>query len=282
MRTAGRRFASTTAAPATSAQPIKVLHSTNNASGAVLGNIEATWTKLPKEEQYEVYRTLEDVQKKDWKQLTVDEKKACEYAEAEMCGWRGKDLCGSRRIDECDGWKDIERVLGGQGDRSAGYGGLSFRHDIRMVGVETRRLVCSVEGEHCEAMEARGSIGGASVGDARMDVGGKGPMPSDCLTCGTESLHRSLAEEEQHHDGSKLQSLYALAAAGYSSFENGTFADIPFRQLTLSHTVLTDLEHPSTPPETRCESSSVRLSPSEPPSPSSPHSGQPHLPLPRR
>jgi hypothetical protein len=146
----------------------------------------------------------------------------------------------------------------------------------------TRRLVCSVEGERCKAMEERGFIGGASVGDARMDVGGKGPMPSDCLTCGTESLHRSLAEEEQHHDGSKLQSLYALAAAGYSAFENGTFADIPFRQLTLSHTVLTDLEHPSTPPETRCESSSVRLSPSEPPSPSSPHSGQPHLPLPRR
>lgn len=80
LRTAGRRFASTTAAPAPSAQPIKVLHSTNNASGAVLGNIEATWTKLPKEEQYEVYRTLEEVQKKDWKQLSVDEKKACEYA----------------------------------------------------------------------------------------------------------------------------------------------------------------------------------------------------------
>ncbi|KAI5455223.1 Cytochrome c oxidase subunit 5B, mitochondrial [Naganishia albida] len=76
LRTAGRRFASTTAAPAPSSQPIKVLHSTSNASGAVLGNIEATWTKLPKEEQYEVYRTLEEVQKRDWKQLTVDEKKA--------------------------------------------------------------------------------------------------------------------------------------------------------------------------------------------------------------
>ncbi|GHJ86173.1 hypothetical protein NliqN6_2575 [Naganishia liquefaciens] len=79
LRTAGRRFASTTAAPAPSAQPIKVLHSTNNASGAILGNIEATWTKLPKEEQYEVYRTLEEVQKKDWKQLSVDEKKASYY-----------------------------------------------------------------------------------------------------------------------------------------------------------------------------------------------------------
>lgn len=87
LRTAGRRFASTTAAPAPSSQPIKVLHSTSNASGAVLGNIEATWTKLPKEEQYEVYRTLEEVQKRDWKQLTVDEKKACECSIRVVHGW---------------------------------------------------------------------------------------------------------------------------------------------------------------------------------------------------
>ncbi|KAJ9124541.1 hypothetical protein QFC24_003333 [Naganishia onofrii] len=79
LRTAGRRFASTTATPAPAAQPIKILHSTSNASGAVLGNIEATWTKLPKEEQHEVYRTLEEVQKRDWKQLSIDEKKAAYY-----------------------------------------------------------------------------------------------------------------------------------------------------------------------------------------------------------
>ncbi|KAJ9104365.1 hypothetical protein QFC19_004007 [Naganishia cerealis] len=83
LRTAGRRFASTTATPAPAAQPIKILHSTSNATGAVLGNIEATWTKLPKEEQHEVYRTLEEVQKRDWKQLSVDEKKAGE------CGYLG-------------------------------------------------------------------------------------------------------------------------------------------------------------------------------------------------
>lgn len=90
LRTAGRRFASTTAAPAPSAQPIKVLHSTSNASGAVLGNIEATWVKLPKEEQYEVYRTLEEVQKRDWKQLTVDEKKACECLKRVVEDWKGR------------------------------------------------------------------------------------------------------------------------------------------------------------------------------------------------
>jgi hypothetical protein len=53
-----------------------------------LGNIEATWVKLPKEEQYEVYRTLEEVQKRDWKQLTVDEKKACEFLKRVVEDWR--------------------------------------------------------------------------------------------------------------------------------------------------------------------------------------------------
>ena len=71
-----------------------------------MGNIEATWTKLPKEEQYEVYRTLEEVQKKDWKQLSVDEKKACEYAEV----WH-------RRIG---GRAGEVVVLRGEGCRSGG------------------------------------------------------------------------------------------------------------------------------------------------------------------
>ena len=31
---------------------------------------------MPADEQYEVYRQLEELQKRDWKELTVDEKKA--------------------------------------------------------------------------------------------------------------------------------------------------------------------------------------------------------------
>jgi hypothetical protein len=43
-----------------------------------LANIEASWKSLPAEEQYEVYHQLEEIQKKDWKELTIDEKKAGE------------------------------------------------------------------------------------------------------------------------------------------------------------------------------------------------------------
>lgn len=49
-----------------------------NASAPLLANIEASWKSLPAEEQYEVYQQLEELQKKDWKELTVDEKKAGE------------------------------------------------------------------------------------------------------------------------------------------------------------------------------------------------------------
>jgi cytochrome c oxidase subunit 4 len=42
----------------------------------VIPNIEAGWKNLSKEEQYGVYRQLEELQKKDWKELSIDEKKA--------------------------------------------------------------------------------------------------------------------------------------------------------------------------------------------------------------
>jgi cytochrome c oxidase subunit 4 len=40
-----------------------------------LGNIEASWKDLSAEEQYEIHQQLRELQKKDWKELTVDEKK---------------------------------------------------------------------------------------------------------------------------------------------------------------------------------------------------------------
>ena len=42
----------------------------------ILPNIEARWKDMAKEEQYAVFRQLEEVQKKDWKELSIDEKKA--------------------------------------------------------------------------------------------------------------------------------------------------------------------------------------------------------------
>ncbi|OWZ29553.1 cytochrome c oxidase subunit 4 [Cryptococcus neoformans] len=67
-----RRFA--TAAPS-----VSVTSTRSNASAPILGNIEASWKTLPAEEQYEVYQQLEQLQKKNWKELTIDEKKAAYF-----------------------------------------------------------------------------------------------------------------------------------------------------------------------------------------------------------
>lgn len=42
----------------------------------VVPNIEARWAKMSKEEQYGVFRQLEELQRKDWKELSLDQKKA--------------------------------------------------------------------------------------------------------------------------------------------------------------------------------------------------------------
>lgn len=41
-----------------------------------LANVEAQWAKLNAEEQFSVHRQLEEIQKKDWKTLSMAEKKA--------------------------------------------------------------------------------------------------------------------------------------------------------------------------------------------------------------
>lgn len=41
-----------------------------------LSNIEAQWEKMSSEEQISVHQQLEVLQKKDWKELSIDEKKA--------------------------------------------------------------------------------------------------------------------------------------------------------------------------------------------------------------
>jgi cytochrome c oxidase subunit 4 len=41
-----------------------------------LSNVEAQWAKLTSEEKMTVHEQLEEVQKKDWKELSIDEKKA--------------------------------------------------------------------------------------------------------------------------------------------------------------------------------------------------------------
>ncbi|WFD17889.1 Cytochrome c oxidase subunit 5B, mitochondrial [Malassezia caprae] len=45
----------------------------------VLPNIEGMWPKMAKEEQYSVYKALEELQRKNWKELALDEKKAAYF-----------------------------------------------------------------------------------------------------------------------------------------------------------------------------------------------------------
>lgn len=63
------RAASTTASP---------IRSSNSA--VPLANVEAQWNSLSAEEQVDVHRELEELQKRDWKTLSIDEKKAGESA----------------------------------------------------------------------------------------------------------------------------------------------------------------------------------------------------------
>ncbi|PAV23578.1 cytochrome c oxidase subunit IV [Pyrrhoderma noxium] len=52
----------------------------SSSSAAIpLSNVEAQWEKLSPEEQLFVHQQLEQIQKKDWKTLSIDEKKAAYY-----------------------------------------------------------------------------------------------------------------------------------------------------------------------------------------------------------
>lgn len=70
---------------ATTANPAHVVGSTASSSTAKatiipLSNVEAQWAKLSSEEKLTVHEQLEELQKKDWKELSIDEKKAGAYS----------------------------------------------------------------------------------------------------------------------------------------------------------------------------------------------------------
>lgn len=50
----------------------------------VLPNIESHWTKLSNEQQYSVYKQLEEIQRKDWHDLTINEQKGGMYPEIKL------------------------------------------------------------------------------------------------------------------------------------------------------------------------------------------------------
>jgi len=53
--------------------------STASSSAIPLSNVEAQWEKMTSDEQLSVHQQLEELQKKDWKELSLDEKKAGLY-----------------------------------------------------------------------------------------------------------------------------------------------------------------------------------------------------------
>lgn len=50
----------------------------------VLPNIESHWAKLSNEQQYSVYKQLEEIQRKDWHDLTINEQKGGMYPETKL------------------------------------------------------------------------------------------------------------------------------------------------------------------------------------------------------
>lgn len=65
------------AATANASQTAAASASTSSSQPAIpLSNVEAQWERLSSEEQFQVHRQLEEIQKKDWRSLSIDEKKA--------------------------------------------------------------------------------------------------------------------------------------------------------------------------------------------------------------
>lgn len=62
--------------PATLGRSLATATTLSQSSMIPVSNIEAQWASLSNKEQMEVYEQLLEVQKKDWKTMSLDEKKA--------------------------------------------------------------------------------------------------------------------------------------------------------------------------------------------------------------
>ncbi|KDQ16214.1 hypothetical protein BOTBODRAFT_173126 [Botryobasidium botryosum FD-172 SS1] len=79
-------------APLRHASTITASTSTTAAPSSIpLSNVEAQWKHLSSEEQLDVHRQLEVLQKKDWKELSADEKRAAYYVAFGPHGPRAPD-----------------------------------------------------------------------------------------------------------------------------------------------------------------------------------------------
>ncbi|KAF8645457.1 hypothetical protein AX16_007811 [Volvariella volvacea WC 439] len=77
---ARRTLATTANLTGSASAPASSSASTSKAAPVIpLSNVEAMWGKLSVEEKQSVHEQLEELQKKDWKELSIDEKKAAYY-----------------------------------------------------------------------------------------------------------------------------------------------------------------------------------------------------------
>ena len=82
LRPASRAFA----AAASSAHGAAPAASSSASPVIPLSNVEAMWERLSADEQLVIHQQLEELQKKDWKSLSIDEKKAGECASPARVG----------------------------------------------------------------------------------------------------------------------------------------------------------------------------------------------------
>ncbi|KAH9928573.1 cytochrome c oxidase subunit IV [Epithele typhae] len=73
------RPSSSRALSAAAASPSAAHASASSPAAIPLSNVEAMWVRLSEDEQATIHAQLEEIQKKDWKTLSVDEKKAAYY-----------------------------------------------------------------------------------------------------------------------------------------------------------------------------------------------------------
>ncbi|CDZ98270.1 Cytochrome c oxidase, subunit IV/COX5b [Phaffia rhodozyma] len=84
---AGRAYSSL---PTPQASSNGIRHTDNANVRNILVNLESTWETMPQTEKIEVNKILEEVQKGDWRQMTVEQKQAAYYVAFGEYGARRK------------------------------------------------------------------------------------------------------------------------------------------------------------------------------------------------
>ncbi|KAG9016860.1 Cytochrome c oxidase subunit 5A [Tulasnella sp. JGI-2019a] len=132
-----------------------------------VSNIEAQWANLSNKEQMEVYEQLLEVQKKDWKSMSLDEKKAAYYISFGPHGPRKPiDAPGAQ-------WKIFMLTTGIVGAATAAF--LLIRSDGELGSFLSVRHVYNLLDLFCTPASAAGSkiyVKGVAAGCERKGQGG--------------------------------------------------------------------------------------------------------------